>query len=67
MFYKPIMGAYTELYCAVSPDLTTEDNGRYIAPWGQKSWNRKDVEDAVKDGSVEKFAEYCFGETKQYM
>lgn len=38
MILKPaIYGAYTELYAAVSPDLTLEnDNGSFIIPWGRK-------------------------------
>jgi len=35
MFYPPRMGAHTELYAALSPDITIENNGTYIYPWDQ--------------------------------
>jgi retinol dehydrogenase-12 len=35
MFYPPRMGAHTELYAALSPDITMENNGTYIYPWGR--------------------------------
>ncbi|KAL2682795.1 hypothetical protein Neosp_007250 [[Neocosmospora] mangrovei] len=28
-------GAYTELYAGLSPDITPDDNGAYIIPWGR--------------------------------
>ncbi|OCK85398.1 NAD(P)-binding protein [Lepidopterella palustris CBS 459.81] len=67
LLYPAIYGAYTELYCGVSPELTVEDNGIYIAPWGRKSYNRSDIETARKDGTVEKFMRYCNAETEKYM
>ncbi|KAK7427251.1 hypothetical protein QQZ08_006187 [Neonectria magnoliae] len=31
----PKLGAYTELYAGLSPEITLEDNGAYIIPWGR--------------------------------
>ena len=42
-------GAYTELYAGLSPEITVEDNGGYIIPWGRKHPNlRQDLLDALK-------------------
>ena len=71
--YPSVYGAYTELYCGLSPDLTTADNGSYVAPWGRKSFNRSDVEASMKGeteggtGVSVKFAEYVKREIKSYL
>lgn len=67
LLYPAIKGAYTELYCGLSPDITTADNGCYVAPWGVKRINRPDVEKAMTDGTADKFVEYCRKETKKYL
>lgn len=37
-------GAYTELWAGLSPELTIEDNGKYVVPWGRLHPNpRKDL------------------------
>lgn len=33
--YEPIYGAYTELFCGLSPDVTLEKTGSWIGPWGR--------------------------------
>lgn len=73
MCYHARFGAYTELYAGLSPDLTTEHNGRYIAPWGRLGYNRADIEASLTSkaeggsGKAEQFWQYCERETKQYM
>lgn len=73
LLYPSIYGAYTELYCGLSPDLTTADNGMYIAPWGRKYTVRKDIEAAMKNeseggtGKSEKFMDFVRRETKSYL
>lgn len=73
MCYDPKYGGYTELWAGLSPDLTTEHNGRYIAPWGRIGRNRPDVEASLKGtaeggtGKVEQFWQYCERETEQYL
>jgi NAD(P)-dependent dehydrogenase (short-subunit alcohol dehydrogenase family) len=66
-------GAYTELYAGLSPEITVEDNGGYIVPWGRKHPNmRKDLLDALESelnggaGLAEKFWEWCERETTQF-
>ena len=36
LLYSGKMGAYTELWSGLSNELTIEDGGRYILPWGRK-------------------------------
>ena len=73
MLYPAKYGGYTELYVGLSSDLTTEHNGRYIAPWGRLGHNRPDIEASLKSkaeggsGKAEQFWQYCERETKQYM
>ncbi|KAH8665074.1 short-chain dehydrogenase [Tricladium varicosporioides] len=45
--YKPIFGAYTELFAGLSPEVKTE-NGHWIIPWGRYLDIRKDLIDATK-------------------
>ncbi|KAL6921217.1 hypothetical protein FSST1_005243 [Fusarium sambucinum] len=33
--HDPKLGAYTELYSGLSPDITSENNGCYVIPWGR--------------------------------
>ena len=71
--FPSIYGAYTELYCGLSEDITTADNGIYVAPWGRKSFNRTDIEASKKSeseggtGTSEKFVEYVRRETKAHL
>lgn len=36
LLYDAKYGAYTELFAGLSEDLSMEDNGSYIIPWGRK-------------------------------
>ena len=66
-FLHPIIkGAYTELWTALSQDLTLDDPCLYTAPWGQKNWNRRDVEEALQSEGPAKFAAWCRRETRAY-
>ena len=59
--HKPILGAYTMLYAGFSPDITAEEQGAYIIPWGriQKLNSRTDIYDAIEKGGAEKFWNWC--------
>ncbi|KAM7219580.1 putative oxidoreductase [Rhypophila decipiens] len=35
MLSEPIFGAYTELFAGLSPNVTLEESGSYIIPWGR--------------------------------
>jgi retinol dehydrogenase-12 len=70
--WDPIYGAYTELYAACSSDLTAENNGCYIAPWGRVVSSRADIAAAAKtqeeggSGTAEKFWDWCEKVTKEH-
>ena len=66
LLHPVIKGAYTELWTALTQDLSLDDPTLYIAPWGQKNWNRWDIEEALKSGMPAKFADWCWRETKSY-
>ncbi|KKY31728.1 putative short-chain dehydrogenase [Diaporthe ampelina] len=48
VLYPPIYGAYTELFCGLSPAITVEDSGKWVVPWGRIYPIRKDLQDATK-------------------
>ena len=35
LLHNPKMGAYTELYAGLSPEVTAQVNGGYLIPWGR--------------------------------
>jgi NAD(P)-dependent dehydrogenase (short-subunit alcohol dehydrogenase family) len=35
ILYEPKFGAYTGLYAGLSPELTLQNNGAYVVPWGK--------------------------------
>ncbi|KAK4209032.1 putative oxidoreductase [Rhypophila decipiens] len=47
MLSEPIFGAYTQLFAGLSPEVTLEESGSYIIPWGRVRANaatgRKDL------------------------
>ncbi|KAJ9614189.1 short-chain alcohol dehydrogenase [Cladophialophora chaetospira] len=73
MLHPAILGAYTELYSGFSPDVTTENNGCYIAPWGRIGRVRPDVQQSCKgaeeggNGIAKAFWDWSEKECKPYM
>ena len=73
MIHPPVFGGYTELWSGLAPELTTADNGLYIAPWGRKSKVRKDIVASLKtkeqggNGIARTFWDWSVKVTKQYM
>ena len=73
ILYKPIFGAYTELFAGLSPEVDEKAAGQYLIPWGRFAVMRKDIADGMKptakgESSVaSKFWDWCEGETRQYM
>ncbi|OJJ50261.1 hypothetical protein ASPZODRAFT_149653 [Penicilliopsis zonata CBS 506.65] len=74
-FFKPAKwGAYTELYAALSPDLTLEHSGGHIIPWGrycsrsipEHIANGLKGESEGGTGTSEKFWQWCEGVTEEY-
>jgi retinol dehydrogenase-12 len=73
MLYPAIFGAYTELWCGLSPDLTTEQNGSYVGPWGRILPVRMDRQDSLKtkeeggSGKAKVFVDWCEKECRKYL
>lgn len=77
MLSDAIFGAYTELYAGLSPDVTLENNGSYIIPWGRVRANaatpRQDLikaGDTKEEGGLDygnKFWAWCEEKWKPYV
>lgn len=70
--YEPIYGAYTELFAAVSPEITPEKSGSFVQPWGRLGEYRQDLAKAMKSteegglGLSAKFIAWCKRSTEPY-
>ncbi|KAH7200768.1 hypothetical protein BKA60DRAFT_174654 [Fusarium oxysporum] len=70
--HPTIFGAYTELFAALSPEVTLEKSGWWIIPWGRFGSIRKDLEKAAKSheegstGIAEQFWNWCEEQVKPY-
>jgi NAD(P)-dependent dehydrogenase (short-subunit alcohol dehydrogenase family) len=65
--YSAIYGAYTELFCGWSSEVTADKNGSYVWPWGRFGPVRKDVEQQTQvGGNAEKFWNWCDKETRSF-
>lgn len=49
--YPSVNGAYSELFGALSPTLTTRDQGAYIVPFGEIGEPRADIKAGLSNGS----------------
>lgn len=69
LLYPAVFGAYTELFSGWSPDITKENDGGYVLPWGRLGGNRKDLEEEMgKPGGIaEKFWDWCERESKAFL
>lgn len=77
-FAAPILhharyGAYTQLWTALSPEVTLEESGGYVIPWGRMHFAlRQDLLDALKSveeggtGQARAFSEWCWEQTSKY-
>ncbi|KAM0542951.1 hypothetical protein ACHAPJ_012557 [Fusarium lateritium] len=69
VLHDPKYGAYTELFSGFSPDISPENNGSYIIPWGRirsdKDYTRADLIQAMTPesqgglGYPGKFWDWC--------
>ncbi|CCH59182.1 hypothetical protein TBLA_0B03410 [Henningerozyma blattae CBS 6284] len=55
LFFDGKYGAYTELYAALSPELTVKDQGSYVVPFGAVAPPRSDVAKGLLNGTDLKF------------
>ncbi|PGG95895.1 hypothetical protein GX51_08074 [Blastomyces parvus] len=73
MQYPPVLGAYTELYAGLSPDVTDKEPGNWIIPWGRVASVRKDLIEATKpeaeggNGTALKFWEWTEKQIRAYL
>ena len=74
LLFEAKMGAYTELWAGLSPELKAEDNGRYIIPWGRiHPTPRKDLLDALRGvkeggtGQAMEMREWCDKEIAKFL
>jgi NAD(P)-dependent dehydrogenase (short-subunit alcohol dehydrogenase family) len=77
ILYEPKFGAYTELYAGFSLELTLENNGAYIVPWGKirpdSECPRKDLINAMnkeEDGGLgypKRLWDWCEEQWKPYV
>lgn len=71
--YTPIHGAYTELYAGLSPEISMDQSGGWVIPWGRLADIRKDVAEAAKSkeeggsGIAEKFWAWSEEQVKLYL
>jgi retinol dehydrogenase 12 len=68
LLHPTVFGAYTELWAAVSEDLTVEKSVKYVMPWGRDGDDllREDVKKGLDDGAAQKFWDHCEKETASY-
>ncbi|KAL2831124.1 NAD(P)-binding protein [Aspergillus cavernicola] len=72
VFKPPRYGAYTELFAALSPQVTSKRNGSYIIPWGRFGPIPDHLEKGMRStsdggtGLAERFWTWCEKETAAY-
>ncbi|MCJ1371479.1 hypothetical protein MMC20_002696 [Loxospora ochrophaea] len=60
--YTSVHGAYTELFAGLSPDITPQNSGAWVIPWGRIGSLRKDLDKATKtkdEGGTGVAGEFC--------
>ncbi|KAM0421123.1 hypothetical protein ACHAPT_011015 [Fusarium lateritium] len=64
--WDPQYGAYSELFAGFSPEITPENSGCWVIPWGRISPIRDDIRESAENGLGEKFWEWCERETWEF-
>lgn len=70
--YPVINGAYTQLWAGLSPEVTADKAGSYVAPFGRFYGVRSDLESATKsepeggNGTFEKFWDWSEEQVRKY-
>lgn len=65
--YPANYGAYTELYAALHPSLTTDQTGAFISPWGRIGPVRPDIEAATHSENADRVYEFLEKETAPFL
>ncbi|KAI1764203.1 NAD(P)-binding protein [Hypoxylon sp. FL1150] len=70
--YPAIYGAYTELWAALTPELTPAKSGAYVYPWGRFGDLPAGIETALKEksgagtGVSDAFVDWCGKQTEAF-
>ncbi|KAM0421301.1 hypothetical protein ACHAPT_010830 [Fusarium lateritium] len=64
MSHPAVNGAYTELYAGWSKDITMENTGAWVIPWGRFGQLRDDIEKGCENGVSAKFWAWCETESR---
>lgn len=68
VMYDAIFGAYTEMFAAVSPEVTAENNNhRMIISFGRFGMIREDIEEGANGENGEKLWDYAEKEVSKYI
>ena len=73
ILHPAIKGAHTELWGAISPEISPERSGAYVLPWGRIGGFRSGLEAALKSpaeggtGVAAKFVAWCKEQTTPFL
>jgi hypothetical protein len=73
LLHKPERAAHTELYAGLSPDISLQNNGCYVIPFGRIHHNVAErlltamkVEENGGTGKAKEFWEFCENKVSDY-
>ncbi|KAI5459708.1 hypothetical protein BGZ63DRAFT_415217 [Mariannaea sp. PMI_226] len=73
VLHPPVFGAYTELFSGLSPKITLENSGTFIAPWGRLWQLSPEVAKAAKrevnggNDTAKQFWEWCEEQVRPFI
>ncbi|PNP46392.1 hypothetical protein TGAMA5MH_02428 [Trichoderma gamsii] len=73
LLFPPINGAYSELFCGLSPEVTAQKSGSYAIPWGRLAKIREDIDNGSRSvqeggtGMAEKWYDWCLERVEPFM
>ncbi|KAF2964604.1 hypothetical protein GQX73_g8960 [Xylaria multiplex] len=72
--HEPKMGAYTELWAGLAPEVTCDDGGQFVMPWGRLHPSpKKEIVESMKTtdeggtGLAAEFWKWCEEQSKGYL
>jgi retinol dehydrogenase 12 len=67
ILHEPRLGALTELYAGLSDEISLENNGAYIIPWGRIGKEHDWLLKSVKNGNGRKLWDFLLSDLKEYL
>lgn len=55
------------MFAALSPQITLENTGGFVIPWGRIGVLPKNISRSLTDGTAQKFREWCENQTRNYL